>query len=91
MASLEIGSDGVNIDAAIVAKGLRIAPEALLEGTRAGTITSLFERGEGRDAGRVRLTFFSDTRRVRVTASDTGEILSCSAADYKRMFTPREF
>lgn len=65
-----------------VAKALRLDPQGMHSRMRDGTMTSLFEHGQGADAGRVRLTFFSATRRVRITASEVGEILNCSAVDY---------
>ena len=49
---------------------------------REGTITSRFERGEGEDAGTVRLVFFSRARRIRITADEGGNILTCGAVDF---------
>ncbi len=82
MTKIEIGPDGVQIDAGIIAKALKLAPLDLQQRMREGTVTSRFERGEGDDAGRVRLTFFSGTRRARITADAAGEVLSCTAVDY---------
>ena len=87
MAQIDIGPDGVQIDAQIVAKALKLTPQALQSGMRDGTVTSLFETGEGADAGRMRLTFYSDTRRARITADTNGAVLSCTAVDYKRPFS----
>lgn len=87
MPEIEIGPDLIQIDADIVAKALRITPQDMQDRMRDGTVTSRFEQGEGEDAGRVRLTFFSDTRRARITADTTGTILTCSAVDFTR--TPR--
>ncbi|WP_138933531.1 DUF6522 family protein [Roseovarius arcticus] len=88
MTQIEIGPDQIQIDADIVAKALKIEPQDLLGRMREGTVTSQFERGEGMDAGRVRLTFFSATRRARITADAASAILSCTAADYSRSRAP---
>ena len=87
MPQIEIGPDMIQIDAEIVAKALKLPPDELQSCMREGTVTSRFERGEGADAGRMRLTFFSSTRRARITADESGAILSCTAADY--MSTPK--
>ncbi len=84
MTRIEIGDDMIQVDAQTVADGLQMDPEALKQGMRDGTITSRFERGEGEHAGRIRVTFFSPARRVRLTADDTGNILTCSAVDYTK-------
>ena len=84
MSAIEIGPDLIRIDAGIVAKALKLAPRDLQAAMREGTVTSRFERGEGQDAGRVRLTFFSATRRARITADTTGVILTCTGADFSR-------
>lgn len=84
MTRIEIGDGMIQVDAQIVANGLQIDPEELKRGMREGIITSRFERGEGEDAGRVRVTFFSPERRVRITADDAGNILTCSSVDYTK-------
>lgn len=84
MAHIDIGPDLVQVDADIVAKALQLTPQDLQNRMRDGTVTSRFERGEGEDTGRVRLTFYSDTRRARITASTTGAVLSCTAVDFRR-------
>lgn len=81
---IELAPGLAQIDAEIVARALRISPEDLRTGMSEGRITSLFEQGTDADAGRVRLTFFSETRRARVTATEDGTILSCTAADIRR-------
>ncbi|RKF13958.1 hypothetical protein D6850_12285 [Roseovarius spongiae] len=81
MSQIEIGPDRVQIDAEIVARALKLAPQELRERMREGAVTSRLERGEGEDEGRVRLTFFSATRRARITADASGAVLSCTGAD----------
>ncbi|WP_289041717.1 DUF6522 family protein [uncultured Aliiroseovarius sp.] len=84
MAQIELANDQVRIDADIVAKAFRIDPRDLQDRMREGTITSRFEQGEGEDAGKVRLTFFSEDRKVRITADEGGNVLNCSAIPYLR-------
>lgn len=82
MPEIEVGDEAVQIDAKVLAEALRIDTDELLRRMREGTVTSRLERGEDEDAGRVRLTFYSASRRVRVVADANGKILSCGAVDY---------
>jgi hypothetical protein len=82
MKPIEFENGEVRIDAAIVADGLGLALPLLQQGMRAGTITSLAERGVDADAGRHRLTFFSAHRRFRVVVDGTGAIIQRSALDF---------
>ncbi len=82
MAGIEIGENLVQIDAATVAEGLKIDEPALRAGMRDGTITSRLERGAEDDAGRLRLTFFSQNRRLRIVIDATGAVLTCSAISF---------
>ncbi len=84
MTEIEFADNRAQIDAGVVARAFQISPEALKTQMREGTITSRFERGMDEDAGKVRLTFYSATRRVRITADDSGAVLKCSAADIAR-------
>ncbi|QYX57208.1 hypothetical protein K1T73_02005 [Roseovarius sp. SCSIO 43702] len=84
MTKIEFSGDTVQVDARTLAKAFRIGTNDLKQGMRDGTITSRFERGEDEDAGKVRLTFFSANRRVRMTADESGNVLTCSAVDYAR-------
>ncbi len=78
MSRIEFANGSVQIDAADLARALQISTDALKHGMRDGKITSQFERGEGEDAGTVRLTFYSAIRRVRVTADGRGNVLECN-------------
>ncbi|MDP2080354.1 MAG: DUF6522 family protein [Pseudotabrizicola sp.] len=89
MASITFEHGTINIDPAIVAKGLRLDAEALRDHLRSGTVTSLCEKGEAEDEGRFRLTFFSPTRRLRLVVDATGAILTTSTADYSRKDAPK--
>ena len=89
MKPIEFADDGVQIDASIVAEGLGIALPRLKEGMRAGTITSLSERGVDADIGRHRLTFFSEHRRFRVVVDASGTIIQRSALDFGDSTLPK--
>ena len=82
MKPIEFADGEVEIDASIVAEGLGIALPRLREGMRAGTITSVSERGVDTDQGRHRLTFFSEHRRFRVIVDASGAIVQRSAVDF---------
>jgi len=86
---IEFENGEVRIDAAIVADGLGLALPLLQKGMRAGTITSLAERGVDADAGRHRLTFFSEHRRFRVVIDASGAIVQRSALDFGDASLPR--
>ncbi len=55
---------------------LGLAPADVQEQMRNGTITSRFETGVGEDAGRYRLTFHHQGRRVRLTCTGDGTVLT---------------
>ena len=83
MAPIEIGENLVQIDAATVAEGLKIDEPALRAGMRDGTITSRLERGAEDDAGRLRLTFFSQNRRLRIVI-DVGGCADLQRDQFRR-------
>ncbi|WP_249130057.1 DUF6522 family protein [Bradyrhizobium sp. AUGA SZCCT0283] len=89
MKPIEFENGTVQIDAAIVAEGLGLAPSLLQEEMRAGRITSLAERGVDADSGRHRLTFFSEHRRFRVVVDETGAIVQRSAVDFGDSVLPK--
>ncbi|WP_324753332.1 DUF6522 family protein [Roseovarius sp. Pro17] len=88
MSEIEFSKDMIQINAEIVAKAFRISSDELKQRMRDGTITSQSEHGADEDAGKIRLTFFSADRRVRVTADDSGKLLTCSAVDSRRRTVP---
>ncbi len=75
MAMIRFENDAIEVDAALIADGLGIAPEQVQAAMREGRITSICERGIDEDAGTFRLTFFAGERRLRLTVSATGEAL----------------
>jgi hypothetical protein len=75
MNAVEFEQGAVRIDASIIAAGLAIEPALVLPLLRAGKITSLCERGVDQDAGRVRLTFFHENRRLRLITDTAGNII----------------
>jgi hypothetical protein len=89
MAAIEFSDGTIAIDAVIVAEGLAIAPQALLQALREGAITNRCELGVDADAGHYRLTFFSRHRRFRVVVDAQGAILSRSSLDFGEMPLPR--
>lgn len=78
----------VQVDAAVVAEGLRLTPEALRAALQGGTVTSRCEAGGGEDAGRFRITFFSANRRMRLIITADGSVLQKTTADYTRRSEP---
>ena len=82
MTSLEIEDGTVQIDATIIAEAFGIAPGRLMDLMREGKVTSLSERGIGEDAGRHRLTFFHDNRRLRIVVNENGDMVQRSVIDF---------
>lgn len=89
MAALEFSNGAISIDASIVADGLAIAPVALLQALREGSVTSRCEQGVDVDAGRYRLTFFSNRRRFRIVVDAQGAIRSRSSLNFGDRPLPR--
>ncbi len=79
---------GIDIDAGLVARGLRIEPLALRASLRDGRGTRTVEKGEGDDAGRYRVTFYAPTRRFRLVFTAEGGVLQSSSVAYSRKARP---
>ncbi|WP_166306128.1 MULTISPECIES: DUF6522 family protein [unclassified Bradyrhizobium] len=76
-------ADGTfEVDANVVAEGLGIGVPLLQAEMRSGKITTLSERGVDADAGRHRLTFFSEHRRLRLVIDERGTIIQRSTLDF---------
>lgn len=84
MSTVTFKGGTLQVEAATVASGLQMDPEALREALHIGSVTSLCETGEGEDVGRFRLTFYSATRRLRLVVDASGTVLQRSSADYSR-------
>lgn len=82
MKSLRFEENGIELDATIVAAGLKLDPADLLKQMQCGTVTSRCEMGAGEDAGRFRLTFYSATRRFQLIADQNGEIIQRRVLDF---------
>jgi hypothetical protein len=80
-AIINVDGDSIEIDAAIVAAGFGIVVSHVPVLMRDGEITSICERGAGHDAGRYRLTFFYQSKRLRVIVADDGHLIRCSTID----------
>lgn len=72
---LEPTGDGFTIAAEDLGPLIGVAPAEVPILMRAGTITSRFERGEGADAGRCRLTFIHANRRLALIVDEDGRVL----------------
>ena len=79
---IEFEEGSIQVDVTIVAKGLKIDPSLVQDRMRAGKITTLCERGVGEDAGRYRLSFFSESRRFRLVVDEEGNMVQSSAVDF---------
>ena len=89
MKAIEFENGIVQIDAAIVAEGLGLAPSQLQQQMRAGLITSMAERGIDDDRGRHRLSFFSRHRRFRIVVDDSCAVLQRSSVDFGDSLLPK--
>lgn len=89
MKPVRLGDGVIEIEASLVSEGLNLPLPLLRQQMRAGRITSVSERGTGDDAGRHRLTFFSEHRRLRVTVDESGAIIQRSAIDFGDERLPR--
>ncbi|WP_424927354.1 DUF6522 family protein [Amaricoccus tamworthensis] len=66
----------VEVDAKIIADAFSLDAATVQNLMRAGEITSLCERGEGEDTGRMRLTFWYGDRALRLIMTDAGALIS---------------
>ena len=81
--TIELRDGALQVDAALVAAGLRIEPSVLRQRMREGLITSLCEQGVEEDSGRYRLTFFSRSRHFRIIVDQQGRILQLLTLNLK--------
>ncbi|MCF3973262.1 DUF6522 family protein [Paracoccus salsus] len=68
------------VDAAEIAALLGLDVAAFRKAVQSGEISTRLERGEDADAGKMRLTFLTPERRLRLTCDGEGNVLSISRA-----------
>ena len=76
--AIDIADGEVSIDAALIASDLELDPATVLEEMRSGRLTSRWESGVDKDAGRYRVTFFHGNRRLSLTVDANGQVLERS-------------
>jgi hypothetical protein len=81
MTRIELHEKTLTVDAALIAGGLGIEAAEIHPLMRDGEITSLCERGVGRDAGRRRLTFFHGTRTFAVVIDAAGQVIGAATRE----------
>jgi hypothetical protein len=82
MYEVEIRDGVIQVDASIVGQSLGLEPLQVQRLMREGKLTSSCERGVDVDAGRYRLTFFHEGRRLRLITDNTGRIIRRSLIDF---------
>lgn len=87
----DLAAGNVSVDVTLIADDLGLAPAEVLERLRVGGLTAKCEQGIGDDAGRLRLTFYHDSRRLRLIIDRTGRILERSAQQLRRREDPAGF
>ena len=65
----------IEVDALLVARGLKLSAEELMAEMRRGIVYSTSEHGVGEDEGRRRLTFRYRDRVFRLILTTTGEVV----------------
>ena len=81
---IDLSGDRPTIDARDLGELLDLPQEEVQLLMRRGKITSRFETGEGEDTGKVRLTFLQQGRRVRLTCTKDGTVLTTSRVTTER-------
>ena len=79
MKSIEVNQDGFVVEAEVIAKAFKLAPQDIQPLMRSGEITSLSETGVGEDEGRARLTFHYAGHSMRLVVDQEGTILKSSS------------
>lgn len=75
---LSLANGQLTVDAADLAPLLEIEPDVLRTQMRDGEVRILSETGEGGDAGRHRVTFWTKQWRVRLTCDADGTVVKQS-------------
>ena len=69
-AAVSHSDEGFTVDAGLVAEKLGLSPDIFWREMKRGIVYGVAERGEGDDAGRVRLTFRYRARSWSITLED---------------------
>lgn len=80
--SVTFDDNAIEIDATIIAEGMGLRPQDVLEHLRSGAITTRCEKGVDEDDGRYRLTFLSRTRRLQLIVDESGKFLQRGVIDF---------
>lgn len=80
--TIEFKGGALVVDALVIARELGLDELAMRRLMRGNAITSLCEAGVDDDAGRHRLTFFHDNKRLRLIVDANGQIVSRSSIDF---------
>ncbi|MFP7674482.1 DUF6522 family protein [Marivita sp. S0852] len=78
---IELDSGQPVIDAHDLGPLLGLDPAEVQGKMRRGQITSKYEQGADEDAGKFRLTFYHNGKRVRLTCSEDGTVISTIRTD----------
>jgi hypothetical protein len=89
MAVIEFSNGAIQIDARLIAEGLGVDISSVQARMREGKITSRCERGIDEDAGRHRLTFFTESCRLRLVVDETGSVVQRSMINFSNRPLPR--
>jgi hypothetical protein len=87
---IEIGTNGILVDAKLLADLLRLDPAAVHALMKAQEITSFCERGIEEHEGQYRLSFFYGNRRARLNVDAAGNVIQRSMIDFGEAALPRE-
>src|SRR5690606_35104027 len=71
----------IEVDAALVARGLGLPLDTFRELMGSGRISTLSERGTDEDSGRYRLSFYYQKRRFRIVTDQAGTVLQLDQRD----------
>jgi Family of unknown function (DUF6522) len=83
--AVEFGTDGIYVDAALIAGGLGLDPASVPASMRIGEIKAVCERGIDADEGLYRLTFFRPGHRVRLVVGKDGQLRQRSSIAFGKL------
>jgi hypothetical protein len=87
---VEIGPDGILVDAKLLADLLCLDPAVVHSLMRTQEITSFCERGIDEHEGEYRLSFFHGNRRARLSVDVAGKVTKRSVIDFGQTALPRQ-